>query len=361
MLKQLLLRKAAKNGTAPFLSTPNDCNKNGKPPSEDSALRRSDRNFSFADAEKLAQLLSEESRKTKSGFFRQRPRRTKMKRALSESGLQAGIEAPTSTPDPLFLSRVPSTSTTSISHSHGESGLKNSSLSLVETCSTTSETEIIISTAVSLSKNDTLGIKLETAAENPTTKVTADITSTSQPTESSSLGSNIKQAKRWSRTLINDCIAPIRRYQIRQGKQPFIETKTACPAAGSSLKTPEIKISKERLAEALSTPSSSQKFLGYNLEGGYGPPKPLSVKTLDKLDHFDGEIVRVTRELSRIKKEKEDFLNRIESEDYIDEEDVVHKSKKHKKKSGKKDKRSQKGMFNKGAKTEKKLPGVSFV
>jgi hypothetical protein len=358
MLKQLLLRKAAKNGTAPFHANDSD----NIQPAQASTLRPSDRNFSFADAEKLAQLLAEESRKDKSGFFRQRPRRTK-KRAKSESSVQPGTEAPTSTPDPLFLSRAASTSTTSISHSPGENGFKNSSLSLVETCSTNAETEIVISTAVSVLKDETAG-NAETSGEGSTIKVTTDIisTSTSHQTESSSLGSNIKQAKRWSRTLIQDCIAPIRRYQIRQGKQPDIDQKTdsaaVSPPAGSSSKTPQFKIAKEILEEALTKPSSSQKFSDYNLLGGHKPPKPLSEKTLDKLDHFDHEIVRVTRELSQIKKEKEDFLKHIESEDFEDEEDTIHKSKKHKRNS-KKEKRGHKGMFSN--KNQKKLSGVKFV
>jgi valyl-tRNA synthetase len=186
-------------------------------------------------------------------------------------------------------------------------------------------------------------------------EITNTTTITSNSSGSSSTGSSIQTAKQWGRTFVHEFTAPIRRYQIRQGKQPITESivNPVMPALPLTAKRSEVKLSKRELEIKLNGQSTSRSLQCYNLKGGNGPPKPLSLKTFAKLDHFDQEIMRISKELAHVTKEKEDFLKRIESDEFVDEEEeVVQKSKKNKKnkKIGcKKDVHFEIGLFKKNS------------
>jgi hypothetical protein len=362
MLKQIFRKKLGKLNTPNFPETNDSYETEMRPPAEQNSAPI-DRNFSFADAERLAELLTEESVNSRTTFFRQHPRRPRASRSISEGPLRQGIIAPSSTPDSTFLSPIRSTSTTSISRSYEEARTRTSNISLVETCSTAADTETAESPPMSISmkERDFERSALGSAVREEITNTT---TITSNNSGSSSPCLSIQTAKRWGRTFVHDFTAPIRKYQIRQGKQPLPDS-TVDPvksALSSTAKKSQHKLPKRELEVKLSGQSTSQSLQCYNLKGGNGPPKPLSVKAFAKLDHFEQEIVRISKELAQVTKEKEDFLRRIESDDFVDEEEeIVQKSKKNKKKKrgGKKDVNLGTGLFKKnGANTATKFFGM---
>lgn len=352
MLKQIFLKKLGK------LSTQNVPETNNPHPTEVTAPEEHeshpiDRTFSFADAEKLAELLTEESVKSRPTFFRQHPHRPNTKKSQPDGHLQAGIEAPVNTPASSFLGQVSSTSTTSISESYNEDGTRTSKLSLVETFSTTAD-EGASSPPVSFSSR-LKELDFETSAMGSTVREEIKTTTTITSNSGKSPSTGIQQAKRWGRTVVRDFTAPIRKYQIRQGKQPLARPKVdpIKPASSSTAKRPEVKLSKKELEIRLTAQSTSQSLENFNLQGGHGPPKPLSMRTFAKLDHFDHEITRISKELAQVKKEKEVFIRRIESDDFVDEdENVVQKSKGKKKKKTRKRGGKDEVHFEKGLSDE---------
>ena len=272
-------------------------------------------NFSYADPEKLSEKLIEQSRRSKSGLFRQeRPRRPiHIRRAFSDGCLlKDGIEAPTSTPEMLFLSRYPSTmSTTSTLHGSIKIGPHASRVSLAPTCSTTADMDIKPSNPVLESTNH-----LQLAEVDHSDSTTTPEESSSLPllprNQSFSIGSNLIQAKKWGKNMLHEIKAPLRRHKIRQGKLPALEVAYLphIPAVGHVAP-------KEMPQRLFTNPSSSQQFRSTKLQGGTGPPKYLSEQTLNKLDQLDREHERMKNEIARLEKKREELLKRAQSEDIM--------------------------------------------
>ena len=295
---------------------------------DDPGVHPRNRNFSYADVEVLAERLIEQSRISKSGFLKQRSRRPG-NRTLSEGDyLEDGIQAPTSTPDMLFLSRYASTTST-------KSGLQNSlhltpRITTAETCSATADVE---EESTAESPSASAEIEDDQLAMSQVNGLVSNITledTESQPRppriESFSLSSNLEQATRWGRNVLQDIKKPLRRYKIRQGKQPapYIESMTPM-AAG---RTP----SKKTLYMALSKPSSSQQFQSLNLEGGNGPPKYMSESALNKLDTQERKRqARIAKEEKHLKARellKNEPLEKVAIDGNDSEEGIFDKIKK---------------------------------
>jgi hypothetical protein len=323
---------------------------------EDPELEAKDQTFSFAEASKLAELLLEQSRRSKSGFFNpQKPRRPlKSRRALSDGCLlsKGGVDAPTSTPDMMFnLSRYPSlTSTTSTQPSSFALDKHTSKLSLAETCSTTEDIEI----KHTVTTEETVSTVEQPVDEGtPSKAIPKDSASLKclPRTESSSFGSNLVQAKRWGRTMLQEIKAPLRRHKIRQGKQPALHNEVVyiSPPRVSGYKP---AVSKDVLDVAFTRPSSSRELQYMNLPGGVGPPKYLSQQTLDRLDEFDREQERIKKELERIDKGREELLRRAENEDSEEQDGLTKKAKEDQKDTGSQEKqKKEKKKDKKGGKT----------
>src|SRR5271154_7116469 len=144
LLKPLLSKRAKKasESTASGTTYPSG-SANNQTAAYGPDFEAGDGNFSHADAGKLVELLLEQSRRSKSGFFKaEKPRRPlKERRTLSENCLLRGIEAPSSTPDTLHLSRYPSTRSTGSTGSYIEIGHHTSKVSLAHSASTSAEVE----------------------------------------------------------------------------------------------------------------------------------------------------------------------------------------------------------------------------
>ena len=314
MVKPLLARIVRKN-----IETPSSINRSGNSactssPQDQGAVSR-DGNFSCADAKKLADMLIEQSRRSKTGFFKQeRPRRPiHIRRAFSVGcPLKDGIEAPTSTPEIPFLSRYPSTkSITSTLHGSIEIGPHASRVSLAPTCSTTAEMDAKASNLVR-----ELTDRLELVEVNPSDSTTTPEESNPLPplprNQSFSFGSNLIQAKKWGKNVLQEIKAPLRRHKIRQGKLPALEVAYLPHVLAAGHEAP-----KEMLEGAFTNPSSSQQFRSMKLQGGTGPPKYLSEQTLNKLDQLDREHKRMKRDLARLEKVREEILKRAQTDDIM--------------------------------------------
>ena len=190
----------------------------------------------------------------------------------------------------LFLSRYPSTkSTRSTLHGSIEIGPHVSKVSLAPTCSTMPDTDTKPSNPV-LESTD----RFESVEVNPsgstTTPKESDTLLPLPRNQSFSIGSNLIQAKKWGKNMLQEIKAPLRRHKIRQGKQPALEIVYLphIPAAGD-------EAPKEMPERVFKKPSSSQQFQSMKLQGGTGPPKYLSEQTLNKLDQLDREHERMKK------------------------------------------------------------------
>jgi hypothetical protein len=285
------------------------------------AAETKDADCSYADAERLERLLTEESRRSKNGFFKQEwPRRpVKINHIVSDECLRKeGIEAPTNTPNTVFLSRYPSTkSTSSTLKSHVEYEPQTSKVSLTQTCSTKDDgipqtSETISSDVIDESHSSRVEVSDSSSVQNEVSSNTSLLRS-----ESFSFGSNLMHAKKWGRAMLQEIKAPLRRHKIRQGKQPapFIEETYLIPV---QVGRHHPSVSKELMNKILTQPSSSQQFQSLDLKGGTEPPKYLSKKALNILDKLDRELARV-KELARMEEGKENLLKHIEGEDCVKE------------------------------------------
>jgi hypothetical protein len=311
MPRPLLKRKARKNvETSPSVVISSE---NNRQP-EYGNVDPKDGNFSYADAEKLVEMLIEKSRKSKIGFFKQeRPRRPiRIRRTLSDGCLlKDGIEAPTSTPDTLFLSRYPSTkSTTPTQYGGIEMGSNASNVSLVSTCSTAADMDTQLNLPPSQESNDSNETVRRANSEAKTIREKSKDLPGVPRSHSFSFGSNFMQAKRWGRNMLQEMKTPLRRYNIRQGKQPAFEVTYLRPVSTAGGEIP-----KRTLDFAFRRPSSSQQFQNMKLQGGTGPPKYLSEQTLNELDKLDREEAKIKKELARLEKEKQQVLKRAKAGD----------------------------------------------
>src|ERR1700685_4115146 len=143
LLKPLLSKRAKKANENTTSATTYSGMANNQTAAHGPDFEAGDGNFSHADAGKLVELLLEQSRRSKSGFFKaEKPRRPlKERRTLSEICLLRGIEAPSTTPDTLHLSRYPSTRSTGSTGSYIEIGHHTSKISLAHSGSTSAEVE----------------------------------------------------------------------------------------------------------------------------------------------------------------------------------------------------------------------------
>jgi hypothetical protein len=163
-----------------------------------------------------------------------------------------------------------------------------------------------------------------------------------EPDATPTIGANTKdlprnksfsfQPARWGRNVLQDIKGPLRRYKIRQGKQPLIEDGPEDQHRQTEMMPRPPRLSKHELEIAFSQPSSSQHLECLNLRGGDGPPKYRSERTLDRLEELDRELTRLHRQRVLIEMEKEELLSRVDESD--DEQGIFIKSKK-KKKNGK--------------------------
>lgn len=311
MLKPLLTRKAKKYiETSSSVVYPSESN--ALPGHADTDSR--DSNFSYADAEKLAEMLIEQSRRSKSGFFKQdRPRRPiHIRRSFSDGCLlNDGFEAPASTPDTLFLSRYPSTkSTLSTQHSCIEMDSYASNISLAPTCSTTAETDAQQHFILSQKSTESTEPADVDNSDTKTIRNEARFIPPLPRSPSFSFGSNLMQAKKWGRDVLQEIKAPLRRQKIRQGKQPALDVGYLpwARVAGS-------EVAREPIDMSFTRPSSSQQFQNTKFQGGTGPPKYLSEHILNKLDEVDREQARIKKELVRLEKRKEELLKLAHAEE----------------------------------------------
>jgi len=310
LLKPLLSRRAKKSGASPiYASAYPSGGPNNQPAAHSSDFEAADETFSYADAQKLAQLLVEQSRRSKSGFFKpEKPRRPlKERRTLSESCLLKGIEAPSSTPDMLHLSRYPSTRSTGTTRSCIEIGHHTSKVSLAHSASTSADVELPMKSSpeVSQSPEQPKLQKMDTSAiETPT------VVPCLHRSLSFQSSSNLLQEKVRKFTSVFQTWTPLKRAKIRDGKQQALEIHSP-PVVRRPPKPP-----KKFLDVAFLRPSTSREFENLNLEGGRQAPRYVSEKDLDRLDEIDKEEVQKLNELACLRKEREIIQRRAECENY---------------------------------------------
>jgi hypothetical protein len=283
-----------------------------------------DDHLPYADAGALNKLLIEQSRRSKSGLFKaEAPRRPKMRRRHSEGETLKGTEAPKSTPDLLFLSKCPSSSSAGIS-SPPEQQMR--SLSLTETCSTVPEVdptggEIEVDDADREEHQGFVSkVPINKEAVNDSAIVPGIPTNTSF-----SFGSNIRNAKRWSRKIIHDIKRPMTREKVRQGKLPAKEITSPQPST--------LERSGKNLEEVLKQPSTSDCLKGFNLEGGRTAPKRFSEKTVRTLEKFDRKEEFLKKRLARIDRDRRLLIRSAELRDVEENEDGIDGTKVKEKKT----------------------------
>jgi len=307
LLKPLLSKHAKKAGeTAAFAVAYTSARVEDQPARSGSDTEACDRNFTYADAERVTTLLLEQSRRCKSGFFKaEKPRRPlKDRRTLSENCLMNGIDAPSSTPDVLHLSRYPSTKSTGSTRSCLEIGCHTSKVSLAHADPTSADLEPQPSPESSQPREPSV-------SKDPIPD------SVSPPPASRCLHrslsfqgrSNLLQSK--VRKLANafQVWAPLRRAKIRDGKQQAMDIDHTPVFRRASRPPP-----REYLEAAFLKPSTSREFENFKLEGGKGAPKYMSEKDLDRLDQIEKEEAEKLLELSSLRSEKEMILWRAEFE-----------------------------------------------
>jgi hypothetical protein len=261
-----------------------------------------DGNFSHADAGKLVELLLEQSRRSKSGFFKaEKPRRPlKERRTLSENCLLRGIEAPSSTPDMLHLSRYPSTRSTGSTGSYIEIGHHTSKVSLAHSASTSAEVEPPVKAVSEVSQPPGKQPKPKNLDARPVDR--SSIIPCLHRNISFQSGSNLLQAKVRKVASVFQTWTPSKRAKIRDGKQQAMEIEVVRPP------TPPPK--------DFVDPSTSRQFEHLNLEGGKEAPGYVSEKDLDRLDEIDWEEAQKLKEVARLRREREMIQRRAEFENY---------------------------------------------
>jgi hypothetical protein len=147
MVRSGLLGRGKKTACGPSSTRDVSHGRRGNASPTDPEVDARDRNFTFADAEVLAEKLMEQSRRSKIGFFKQeQPRRPiKLPHSVSDEYLLDGIQAPTSTPDMLFLSRYPSTISAVSGRPSFQVGREIAKGSIAETLSTVADAEVALS------------------------------------------------------------------------------------------------------------------------------------------------------------------------------------------------------------------------
>jgi hypothetical protein len=263
-------------------------------------------NFTYPDAMVLTERLLEQSQKC--SIFRPdgARRARKATRSFSKSCIPNGTLAPTSTPDLDCLSRQESASSSTEGEVEGEwieIGEHGSNLSLAQTCSTIAEIEI-----VKPSKRSVIVPPVRPPTESPPllNNGPADHKelphcsekegpkSPRLPRSHSFLGPHVHQAKQWTKNKIADLRAPNRRAKIREGKQPLFELPHVPP--------PKPPPASPKLAD----PCGSKELMG--LEGGSGPPKALSLGTLNKLDEIEHEQRGLRKRFEELERSKQELL-----------------------------------------------------
>ena len=304
LLKPLLSKRAKKAGesSTSAASYPSGC-ANNQSAANGSDFEAGDGNFSHADAGKLVELLLEQSRRSKSGFFKaENPRRPlKERRTLSENCLLRGIEAPSSTPDTLHLSRYPSTRSTGSTGSYIEIGHHTSKVSLAHSASTSAEVEPPVKAVVEVS---------QPAGKQPKPK-NVDARPVDRPTVIPCLhrnisfqnSSNLLQAKVRKVASVFQTWTPSKRAKIRDGKLQAMEIEVVRP--------PMPLPPKEFL-----DPSTSRQIEHLDFEGGKEAPGYVSEKDLDRLDEIDREEAQKLKEVARLRREREMIQRRAEFENY---------------------------------------------
>jgi len=352
LLKPLLSKRAKKAAeSATFASSYSSALTNDQMTTQGSVLAAGDGNFSHADAERVTTLLLEQSRRCKSGFFKtQKPRRPlKDRRILSESCLLNGIEAPTSTPDMLHLSRYPSTGSTGSASSCLEMGGGHTSkVSLAHTDSTSAEVEPQVKASLEVPQDTK-----QSKPENPVP------VSTSPPPANRCLHRSLSFHGRTSllqakvRKVANafQVWVPSRRAKIREGKQQALDFGYP-PVVRRTPRPPP----REYLETAFLRPSTSREFEKFKLDSGKEAPKCMSEKDLDRLDEIDKEEAQKLRELVSLRKEKEMILRRTENEKYqVDSKRPKDSSKKEPKKD-----KDKKVARQEERKSSALIPGVNL-
>ena len=102
----------------------------------------------------------------------------------------------------------------------------------------------------------------------------------------------------------------------RKEKEPAPEEEDPVVVPRRSKSKP--RVPKQELQEVFQSPSTSDCLKGLELEGGHMAPKQFSAKTVKMLDILDREERLANKELARIAREREQLLQRAETED-VDE------------------------------------------
>lgn len=326
LLKTVLSKTLRRKQDASAVASPDDSVSNSSSSETSPGSETTEgRNFSYAEASTLTKLLMEQSRRSKSGFFRQEAsRRPKMRKAHSDADLLSGIEAPTTTPDALFLSRCHSISTTATEEGTSKERCirlesEMSSLSLTETFSTTPEVKAgqRVSEGRDEAQHEEGGEPLIMASSKqgrqPITRP-----ATLPRNYSFSFGSNVANAKRWTRDIFQDLKRPLNKEKKRKGKQAASSSTTFPPISY----TPQPR--KRDLEQVFKKPSTSDCLRDFQLLGGEQAPKRFSKETVKSLEKFDKEEMRVKKELARIEREREILLRtaEMEEQDGGDDEEI---------------------------------------
>jgi hypothetical protein len=185
--------------------------------------------------------------------------------------------------------------------------------SIAETFSTTADEEPELSTKASRSSEETVDCGVEVCGlEDIVRSTTLDDNARQEPlrrnNSSFSLTSNLGQAARWGRNVLGEIKNPLRR-RVRPGKEPSTEIYSP------PIVVYRIRPSIQEIEAAFAEPSSSRKFEGLNLQGGTGPPKRISMKTIDKLRKLDLEHIRAQKDKVRLHEGKMGLLPAEVSDD----------------------------------------------
>lgn len=299
-----------------------------------------DSNSCYADAEELAKLLMEQSRKSKSKFFNTGKARRAIKMRHPADNLK-GIEAPSSTPDLHFLSKCPSTISTAATPTECKDFTDpDSKLSLAHSCSTAPDSEP--GQAIGTSNKEALEISEE-----------GSLTSKDEETGYSPMMAFPRTllfssfAKLWGHNFIQEIKAPLRRRIIRHGKEPTVDLKFKRSPPITRVRG-QSETPNGLLEYAFSCPSTSRQLDCLNLVGGTGPPKYLSENTLNELDRLDRERASIMKELARIDKERIELLRKSELE-VGDDGLVLPKANKQKRRAKKEKSKSKKATWKEGS------------
>jgi hypothetical protein len=264
-------------------------------------------NFTYPDAMALTERLLEQSQKRSIFRLDGVCHTRKVRGSFSESCIPNGTFAPTSTLDLDSLSQQESTSSLTEGEVEGEwieIGEQRSNVPLAQTCSTIADIEIL--KTASKDSVPVPPVRPQTEYSSLLTYVPAkhkellncsekeDAKSTRLPRSHSFLGPHVYKAKQWTKNKIADLGAPSRRSKIREGKKPLFELPHVPP--------PKPPPASPKLAD----PCGSKALMG--LEGGSGPPKAMSLRTLTKLDEIEVEQWGLRKRLDDLERSKQELL-----------------------------------------------------